>query len=239
MSTLSYKFRSLVGTSPPMAFDLSNAVFFYSYLTCADYLQFLPTKHTGTGREKRYNVIAWNKRPPILASTQQFISSQAGDEFYSCCRPVGREPHLPLALLDPVFAAFIEESQAGVLTCEDYAVARRLRIATCEFFEDNDYRASVLRLELGSYDMFLASGNIGSSGLSTHGHIDCNNRPVLILEVRNEIGVGSSEPSIQAMLYYDTFCYEYKLWKDASLHPCFILSLAGKCRHCFPVEITH
>lgn len=138
---------------------------------------------------------------------------------------------MPLSLLDPVFALFVEESRTAVPTCEDYTAARRLRAVMCEFYSDDNSRTHALRQELKKYGIFFTGGKIGSSKRYTDGHIECNKRPALILKVKNEIGVGSTEPSIEAMLHYDMFCYEHKLWKDPSLHPCFILSLVGKFQY--------
>lgn len=78
----------------------------------------------------------------------EFRAFQDTDKYYACCRPSEREPDLVLTLLDPVFATFFEESQAAVLTREDYEAARSLRDTMCEFYDDEKQRASALREEL-------------------------------------------------------------------------------------------
>lgn len=175
-------------------------------------------------------------RPPLstLGQTQNFESHQENDkEYYGCCRPQNREPDLPLVLLDPVFAIFVDETKTAALTGEDYAIARSLRSTMCEFYDGEPDRASVLRKELQRYKIVLCPAQIGSSGCSTDGHKESNNRPVLITKVKNEIGLGTAEPSIQAMLYYDLFFSEDNLWTEvSSYHPCFIMFLAGKCWCC-------
>lgn len=154
-------------------------------------------------------------------------------ESFACCRPLEREQDLPVILLDRVFATFIEESQTAVLTDEDYTTASNLRRTMCEFYKDKEVRAAVLRKELEKYDIKLAAAKIGSSRCSTDGHIEINSRPVLILEVKNEIGTGNAEPSIQALCYYNLFFTQYTTWTEVlSHHPCFIIFVAGK-RRCY------
>lgn len=167
-------------------------------------------------------------RPLTLAQRTEFCAFQKTDGYYACCRPGNREPDLPLTLLDPVFATFLEESQKAVLTREDYEAARSVRDAMCNFYRNRRHRASALRQELLDYGIEIIAGDIGDSDFSTDGHKQCNRRPTLITAVRNELGSGGGDPSIQTIAHFELFRTEYLLWTELqSYHPSFIMFVAG------------
>jgi hypothetical protein len=98
-----------------------------------------------------------------------------------------------------------------------------------KFYADELKRAHKLReiLQTGGFE--IHSEKIKDSKIETDGHILCQSNPTIILEVKDEIGSAGAEPSLQSLLYYETFVRLYDLWKDmSSIHSCFIITLAGK-----------
>jgi hypothetical protein len=173
------------------------------------------------------------KRKPDTPSRQarpkKFEELQKDDKvFFGCNRPPEREPAVPLALLHPVFGRFVDNTKTIAPKSEDYAIVQKLREEMCKFFVNEDTRRQALIDILRDYGLEIYPGPVGGSGKATDGHILIKKHPKLILEVKNEIVSGGAEPSLQAILYYDTFILQNKLWEDASTcHPCFVIFLAG------------
>jgi hypothetical protein len=102
-----------------------------------------------------------------------------------------------------------------------------------KFYPDETERCGVLLEILQTCGLEIHHpGFIEDTKIYTDDHHLCKSNPTIILEVNNETvstGTDSTEPSFQVLLYYDTFVREHGLWKDmSSIHPCFIITLAGK-----------
>jgi hypothetical protein len=151
------------------------------------------------------------------------------ENFYDCGRPAGREPAVPLTLLHPVFGHFVDDAKKIVPTREDYAIAHKLKQQMSDFYPKEGERRHKVCLALREYGIDINPGSIGASEYKTDGHILTADRPILIVELKNEIGWRGAEPFLQALLYYCIFCDEYNLWEDySSCHPCLIIVLAGQ-----------
>ena len=168
-------------------------------------------------------------QPSQQAQPAEFKELQKDDIcFYGCNRPPGREAGLPLTLLHPVFGKFVDDASAITPTRDDYAIAYQLRNDMCDFYSNEAERRHKICSALQDYGIPINPGTIGGSEHKTDGHV-FKNWPMLILELKNEIGSKGAEPSLQALLYYRTFCDEYDLWDNYSTcHPCFITYLAGE-----------
>jgi hypothetical protein len=149
--------------------------------------------------------------------------------FFGCSRPLNREPGVPSTLLHPIFGKFIDDAKNITPTREDYITVQRLKKEMSDFYGNEPERGKKLRDAFQDYGIDINPGTIGASKDSTDGHLCKANRPMLILELKNEVGSKGAEPSLQALLYYAVFCDEDNLWDDYSTcHPCFIIFLAGK-----------
>ena len=173
--------------------------------------------------------------PSQQARPKKFEELQKDDKiFFGCSRPPKREPAVPLALLHPVFGRFVDNAKTIVPKSEDYAIAQTLREEMCGFFVNEDKRRQALIDILRGYDLEIYPGPVGGSRKETDGHILIKKHPKLIVEMKNEIASGNAEPSFQAVLYYDTFILQNKLWEDATTcHPCFVIFLAGESQSLF------
>jgi hypothetical protein len=113
-------------------------------------------------------------------------------------------------------------------------MAQNLKEEMCHFYLDEHARRRVLIDILREYGIEIHPGPIGSSRNETDSHVVINIHPKLILELKNEIGSSNADPSLQALLYYDAFTREHKLWEDASTcHPCVVIFLAGQSQSLF------
>lgn len=170
------------------------------------------------------------RAPSSQAQPSAFKRLQEGvDGFYGCSRPPSREPGVPLTLLHPVFGKFVDDAKTISPTSEDYSTARDVKRIMCNFHASEGARRHSLCQILREYGIAIYPGPVGSSENKTDGHVCTTTHPNFILELKNEIGSGGVEPSLQALVYYRVFCDEYELWDDYSTcHPCFIGFLMGQ-----------
>ena len=98
----------------------------------------------------------------------------------------------------------------------------------CEWYTAENKRRDQLIVVLRSYGIPVAAGIVPGSGSWTDGHVVIQDHPIYIQELKNEIGAGGAEPSLQALAYYDRFLHQPRLRNDTSTcHPCMIVYLAG------------
>ena len=168
--------------------------------------------------------------PSTMGKPVEFAAVQKDPvTYYACARPPDRESKLPLNLLDPVFAEFVDNCRSVIPTEKAYECARELRMEMGKFYADELKRAQKLReiLQTGGFE--IRSEKIKDSKIETDGHILCQSNPTIIIEVKDEIGSAGAEPSLQSLLYYETFVRLYDLWKDmSSIHSCLIITLVGE-----------
>jgi hypothetical protein len=144
-----------------------------------------------------------------------------------------------LTLLDPVFGQFVDDCREMTLTREDYAMAHTLKSDMCKFYADEDARRGAMWRALQSYGIPINGGHIGGSKHKMDGHVCTCNHPILILEIKNDIGWKGVELCLQVVIYYHIFCDECHLWNVESCHPCIVIFLAGQsCIVCFFIN-TH
>jgi hypothetical protein len=168
------------------------------------------------------------RAPSQQGQTPEFEELQKGDLYYACGRPVEREADVPLTLLHPVFGQFVDDCRKIAPTRADYAVAFQLREKMCAFYPNEGDRRQKICETLQKYGIAIHPGPIGGTEHKTDGHVCSCNRPVLILEVKNDIGWKGAEPSLQLVLYFWIFCDEHGLADESMCHPCLVVFIAGE-----------
>ena len=149
--------------------------------------------------------------------------------FYPCGRPLKREAAVPLTLLHPIFGRFVDDCGKIMPRREDYAIAHQLKEKMSEFYSTKGERRQEICEALQEYGIPIYPGPIGTSEHKTDGHVCSCNRPILILEVKNDIGWKGAEPSLQLILCFRIFCDQHGLWDDESTcHPCLVLFVVGE-----------
>ena len=128
-----------------------------------------------------------------------------------------------------MFGQFIDDSIGISPTVRDREYARRIHAEMCEWYTGEDKRRDRLIGLLRGYGIPVAAGIVPGSACWTDGHVVIqDHHPIYIQEMKNEIGAGGAEPSLQGLAYYDRFLHQPELRNDTSTcHPCMIVYLAG------------
>jgi len=134
------------------------------------------------------------------------------EEEYLCNRPRRAADSLPVTLLEPIFAEFVDDSQNHQPTVCDNDFVWHLSEKMSSFYPDELTRMNVFRQLLHDYGIILDASMVGSTKCTTDGHLLSRNGKFVqvILEVKNEIGSDGVEPFAEAMLYYRKFMEESK-----------------------------
>jgi len=136
------------------------------------------------------------------------------------CITIGPDP-LPITLMHPVFAEFVQNCQSDTLSDESCTFANVLRQKMLEDYESEEEMAPVARGLLGKYlDVkLLVTKPFGSE---TDGSYHVNNHLILNLEVKLQPGSGC-DPSMQNLAYF------FKQLPDKISHqlPCLLLDISG------------
>ncbi|KAG2099257.1 uncharacterized protein F5147DRAFT_777377 [Suillus discolor] len=92
---------------------------------------------------------------------------------------------------------------------------------------------NTFRQVLQDYGIILNASMVGSTGCTTDGHILSTNGQfvLMIIEGKNEIGSGTAEPFMEAMLYYRKFMEDSKIEmaRLRSFIPCIHIIVFGAC----------
>jgi hypothetical protein len=179
-------------------------------------------------RQKR-NRRAANKAPSKGGIPKEFEKLQRGPDgpVFAFYRPPYAAPSIPIALLHPVFAQFVDDCQNHTPTADDNKLVLTLSTDMSEFFADEKSRAARFREILMEHGIMLAASEIEGSLCKTDGDIRWKGLCYLILEAKNELGGGGAEPLFEAILYY-LKCMRKWSEKDArSRLPCLIMYLSG------------
>ncbi|KAG1851653.1 hypothetical protein F4604DRAFT_1592308, partial [Suillus subluteus] len=165
-------------------------------------------------------------KPASFAATQE-------EEEYLCNRPRRATDSLPVTLLEPIFAKFVDDCQDYQPTDQDNDFVRKLSENMSSFYPDEHSRMKVFRELLHGYGITLHSSPIGSTKCTTDGHLMSTDGDFVqvISEGKNEIGSGGAEPFAQAMLYYRKILKESnaEIEKFQSVLPCIHIIVFGAC----------
>ena len=131
-------------------------------------------------------------------------------------------------LLDEVFAKFDDDCRNIIPGAKAYRCAQLLKNQMSNFYDKEQDCTEALRLVLGRMGFPIDPGKVGDTEYITDGHFACTFHPVIIVEVKNEIGTGGADPFFQATEYYRHFIAYKGLWTFLDeLFPCFIITVTG------------
>jgi hypothetical protein len=154
----------------------------------------------GEARRRRYKKLP-RKPPSSLGEPSQFFKYQTKDDnAFNFERPVSASHPIPPTLLHYVFGKFLDDCQKYAPTREDNLLAHDLRSGMSEKFKDEKDRVKKLVDILSKYGIELRHSNIGS--YRTDGDIQIDGFRVVIIEVKNELCAGKTDPLLQAIWYY-------------------------------------
>ncbi|KAG1755294.1 uncharacterized protein EDB91DRAFT_285621 [Suillus paluster] len=162
-------------------------------------------------------------RPVAFAATQE-------EQEYLCSRPRSAADSLPVTLLEPIFAEFVDDCQNYQPTVNDNAFVWQLLEKMPSFYPDELTRMKVFRQLLREYDIILDASMVRSTKCITDGHLLSRDEKFVqvILEGKNEIGGDGAKPFAEAMLYYRKFM-EKEMGRLRSVIPCIYVIVFGAC----------
>ncbi|KAG1717211.1 hypothetical protein EDB19DRAFT_1654662, partial [Suillus lakei] len=152
---------------------------------------------------------------------------------YLCNRPHTVADPIPVTLLEPIFAKFVDDCQNHQPTVRDNDFVLQLSKTMSSFYPDELRRMDAFRKVLHDYGIILNASMVGSTKGTTNGHLlSINGKFVqVIAEGKNEIGGGGAEPFAEAMLYYRKFMEDLKneIPNLRSVIPCIHIIVFGAC----------
>lgn len=154
-----------------------------------------------------------------------------------CGRPASAAETIPVTLLDPILAQFSEDWRSIVPTEDDNSLARTLCVGLSKKFDGEEVRKKAMLDILTQHGIYARGGTIqplkAKATYRTDGELITALFRYMILEIKNEIGYGGSEPFYEAILYYlESFreLREKVMDKESgSNFPCLIMLHFGTC----------
>ncbi|KAG8920090.1 hypothetical protein FRC02_001175 [Tulasnella sp. 418] len=143
--------------------------------------------------------------PSTLAqksNLQGWLGSKNTVPPFLCGRPFHSEPRIPITLLHPVFAQFLDDCEQHDPTPEDNAIVDKLTVDMCNFYDYEAKRARAFRDLMLEYKIPVTPTYIEGTSYSTDGHASVGHYVYLITEAKNEMGTGGRDPYIQSGLYH-------------------------------------
>ncbi|KAG1796018.1 uncharacterized protein HD556DRAFT_1471426, partial [Suillus plorans] len=151
------------------------------------------------------------------------FSVKQEEQEYLCNRPRRAANPVPVTLLEPIFAEFVDNCQNHQSMVYDNELVWRLSEKMSCFYPDELSRMNVFRHVLRQCGIILNSDGhlLSSDGMFVQ----------VILEGKNEIGSDGAEPFAEAMLYHRKFMQDSKveLAKLWSVMPCIHIIVFGAC----------
>ncbi|KAG2064398.1 hypothetical protein BDR04DRAFT_1061843 [Suillus decipiens] len=158
-------------------------------------------------------------------------SSQLKQDEYLWNRPLGAVDPVPVTLLEPIFARFVDNCQDYQPTARDNEFVWQLSEKMSLFYPDELARMYAFREVLLGYDIELNVSMVGSTKCM-HLFSPDEKFVQVIVGGKNEIGSsGSAEPFAEAILSYRKFMEESKseIVRLRSVMPCIHIIVFGAC----------
>jgi len=154
-------------------------------------------------------------------------------------RPSHQDYGLPATLLHSAFGKFVDCCKSSeCCDCNDYQFTSKFCQKMCEVFRNELNRNYAVNNLLSSY----LGKNVSEAHLLPGIHSATDGAlffvseeqqqpkvPILIVEVKNEMGIGSSDPNMQGFGYYLQMLKSkfYSKWRDCTVMPVLLLSITG------------
>jgi hypothetical protein len=179
--------------------------------------------------DERYEYLKNDTEAPSIAGKPQYFSDMQKNKEFLCIRPREASGPVPVTLLEPIFAQFVDDCQSYQPTAEDNNFVWQLSEEMCKFHDDENKRMVVFRETLAPYGIELHAGNFDASGCKTDGHMMRNGFVQVIAKGKNEIGNGGAEPFLQSPIYYRKFCRHSRdvILGRRLITPCFFIVVFG------------
>jgi hypothetical protein len=170
---------------------------------------------------------------PIVApssATPKKVREQFG-ETVDYNRPEAKRETIPIALLHEVFTIFLKDCQEHVPTHADNWYLADLRTAMLKEYIDENSRAVAFRDVFRKHNVKLVPSKVGQSAYLTDGDVGTDGHVYLLSECRNEWNNLSSDPALQAFMYYVKSLKDGRYGRRCTRLPCLIIYYVGERIH--------
>jgi hypothetical protein len=188
---------------------------------------------TGNEDAKRRKKV--RDQPSITPSSAKTKDITRRKDIFSYNRPKASCATIPLALLHPVFADFLEACQHHQPTEEDNKWLMGLRQDMLQEYRNENERCTQFRQTFEEHTgIAIPDASIPGTQYSTDGHYAIGEHFLLITAGKNEWARMSSDPPVQAFTYYnksvnriEKLDYLNDVFKNSPL-PCLIIYYVGE-----------
>ncbi|KAG1795983.1 uncharacterized protein HD556DRAFT_1290262 [Suillus plorans] len=182
--------------------------------------------------EQRLAYLKKGAGTPSAGARPAAFSQEQNNQEYLCNRPRGAANPVPVTLLEPIFAEFVDDCQNRQPTDHDNDLVWQLSETMCAFYRDELARMDAFRDVLRKYGIILDPSMVDATKCVTDGHLLSSDGMFVqvILKGKNEIGSGAAEPFLEAMLYHRKFMEEskFEIAKLWSVFPCIHIIVFGR-----------
>lgn len=152
----------------------------------------------------------------------------------ACGCPRDLDETILATLLHPAFRQFIDDSQTHLTTEDDNNLVHKLTNVMLAFYENERKWVEVVSDVLATYQLGFHLNSkvqgmayVMDADMSVNIHNHCH--PFVIAEFKNKATTSTSEPYIQALLYYLESTRIFTPSMSGSALWCFLLILFGQC----------
>ncbi|KAG2057287.1 hypothetical protein BDR06DRAFT_969482 [Suillus hirtellus] len=150
---------------------------------------------------------------PSAGAKPSTFSTKQDQQEYLCNHPHRATDPVPITLLKPIFVEFVDDCQKYEPTVHDNDFVLQLSEKMAAFYLNELVQMNTFWQVLQDYSIILNASMVGSTGCTMDGYLLSTNRQfvLMIIEGKNEIGSGTAEPFMEAMLYYRKFMEDSKI----------------------------
>ncbi|KAG8933429.1 hypothetical protein FRC02_011888 [Tulasnella sp. 418] len=174
----------------------------------------------------------WPPLPPsILAAkpnSEFLLNPNNKASRFLCGRPSKAEFGIPIVLLHPVFAQFMDDCEEYTPTAEDYSFVKELSTRMCEHYAEKWDRRTAFQNVLPKYRIYLYAALIeGTQYLADH-HAILNPHMYLSTACNDEMGDGGSDPYLKSGINHAlSIIHMEEMKANMGPMPCFHIYYSG------------
>ena len=178
-------------------------------------------------RRHRFLELRHTEAPSSGGQPKIFEEKQATDAKILCNRPTGTSPPIPLTLLHPIFAKFVDDCEHSQLSRQINQFTLKLAESMSKFYPDENARTKEFNLLFSELGIDLQTIKITGTGYEMDAGLIKGNKFLLVCgEIKNE-AANNVDPFLEAILYYLEQTRAVAATFPSSILPAMILICAG------------
>ena len=178
-------------------------------------------------RRHRFLEVRHAEAPSGGGQPKIFEQKQRTEARILCSRPPETSPPIPLTLLHPIFAKFVEDCEHSQPSREINQFTLELAESMSKFYFDEKAREKELKRLFSNLGIDLQTIKITGTGYEMDAALVIGNKFLITCgEVKNDAG-NNAEPFLQAILYYVEQTRGVAATFPSSILPAMLLICAG------------